>query len=198
MEPSSDSLNPQDAVLYAMKQGMEKFLIITRSTGAARILEMEEKEIISEFALYLLELKAKPVYQYKGKSGASFKTYIAVVYRNWLLRKFDTKKRKTIPTTNELPEDSKDFRSLPEESFESQEKDAFILDALKNCMKLLSKSSRDLLDKIRYSGKQIKEIAIEMKIKPSELYNQNYAILSTLRKCLKEKGIDKGMVLDNG
>ena len=172
----------------AFNEGMGKFLMIIRFTDACKTLKTEEEDIVSEFMLWIIERKEEPLKKFRGDRGASFKTYLAVIFKYWLFRVLKAKK---LDTTNnsEIFEQIKDPRNTVEEQFERNEEEAKVLDALDKCLEGLPKLPKKLIQLIIYGSKRIKEVASELKRRPSKVYNEYYKALKDLKKCLNKKGI---------
>lgn len=191
-------LSVEEAANYALEEGVGNFLTLIKMKNAEENLQFEEKEIISEFYLYILEKKARPVYLFKEKNNASFKTYITVVFRNWLFRRLSSlsvrQMNKQISFV--ISDTSLDERKNPEEEITNILMESMFLENLNHCIESLSKDSKNIV-RLILEGNKIREIVKKIGIPRTRLYNTYYAILSSLRKCLESKGISREMVLEN-
>lgn len=185
----------EQAVVCAMMEGMGYFLKLIRMYNAPSQLGIEEEDILSDFKLFLFEQKGKPIYAFKGRSGASFATFITVVFRNWLIRKLKTGSSKRKKLTGDEPlQFMKDERQELEKDLVQTEKEAELIGALRDCIAGLEQKSKDLVNEIMHSNASIKDISRTRKIRSDKLYNWYYSILKNLKKCLLAKGI-QGKVL---
>ncbi len=190
-------LSVEKAANYALEGGLGNFLTLIRMKEAEKNLGLEINEIISEFYLHLLEKKARPVYLFRRENKASFKTYITVVFRNWLFRKLgalSVRQKKNISFG--ATETSVDNRKSPEDAVTEILMESMFLEGLTNCIEGLSKVSKDIV-KLILEGNRIRDIVKRINLPESKLYNTYYAILGSLRNCLESKGISKEMVLEN-
>lgn len=171
------------------------FLKLIRISNVCEQLNIEEDDVFSDFKLFILEKQGKPIYSFREDSGAKYTTYITVVFRNWLYRKLQgAKKLKNEIGGDDISSSIKDGRSTGEEDFLKTETDSILIESLNHCIDSLSESSQNLLEEIMDKGKSISDIAKEGNLKADKLYNQYYAILKTLKKCLDSKGIKGEMV----
>lgn len=171
------SLSVNEAVVFAIKTGMSNFLSIIRFYDACKQLKTDEAEIIEMFALFLLEKKANPIYQYRGDNQAAFKTYITVVFRHWLIREL---KRNRLETTD-----------LTDQGYTDKDPTDFeVIDALNDCTQKLSKEDKNLIELKLYQNKTFEEIAQALGSKLTKITNRFYTILGILKKCLSGKGFN--------
>ncbi|MEM7184588.1 MAG: hypothetical protein AAF518_27075 [Spirochaetota bacterium] len=185
----------EKAVVCAMSVGTGYFLKLIRMYDAPSQLGIEEEDILSDFKLFLLEHKGKPIYSFKGKAGASFTTFITVVFRNWLIRKLKTGSKKRKQTTgDDALQFMKDDRQQQEKELVHNERESEVIGALQQCIHGLEEKSRNLVYEIMNSGSSIKDISRSKDMRSDKLYNWYYAILRNLKKCLLSKGI-QGKVL---
>lgn len=195
MEKKCTELSLEEAVVCTMEQGIIYFLKLIRMHDAQVRMKMEEEDILSEFRLFLLEKKGKPIYAYEGKEGAKFTTYITVVFKFWLYRALQkVEKRTNEVEAPEYSESWQDYREAHEDSFLKAEEDSRILESLRECIQALQEKSKNLVKKVLYDNMSMKDIAEEENLRLSTLYTRYYTVLKILKDCLGQKGIEWGMV----
>ena len=188
-------LEVHEAVEATLKVAGGNFLKLIRMSNACEQLNIEEEDFFSDFKLFVIEKKGKPIYSFREDSGAKYTTYITVVFRNWLYRKLQgSKKLKNEVLKEEIATSIKDSRETWEENYLRDEESSVIIESLKSCIDSLKTDSKILINEIVEKGMTIREISKATNQKSDKLYNQYYAALKILKKCLDSKGI-KGIMV---
>lgn len=181
---SLESATPAAAIDFAMQEGRGHFRALIRLKGAASQLGCEEEDVLNDFAVFLAEKKAAPVFAYRSKQGARFSTYITVVFRNWLSRRLQSREVRSAA----LSVDPGSLEWLADSAYGESR---VILD-LRACLAALDEKSKLLMSQVLDGGQKLADVARKGNLNPKTLYRTYYAILRKIRICLESRGVNAG------
>lgn len=183
-------------VEYALEEGTSYFLKVIRMSHACKTLQLEEEDIISEFALKLIENEGRQLFQFRGE--AQFSTYVTVVFKNWLFPRL-RRKREQEKNINSREgqfdnffniEEHKDSHHNPEKMLVHKESQKIFHETFEKCFGELNQDDQNLIRSIIQGEKKIKELALERKTSTQSIYYRYYSLLDQLRYCFQNDGFN--------
>lgn len=193
--PQIHQMSVSQAVDHALCLGDRLFRAFCIRMQASQKLNQDYDDIRHDFALYLLEAQARPLYNFAGL--CQFETYITAIFRFWLYKRLRSinnrgEKQVNIKRLNFMA-DSRG--QIPERFIALQEK-AILDEALTQCIESLGDSAKELLSAMMHYKQRIRHYAKQRKMPENRVYYFFYRILKFLKSCLDKKGITGSQIAE--
>lgn len=189
-------LDVQAAVAHTLEQTGELFLHHMRLRKVSEVLAMDERDILADFALFLLAKEARPIYAYQGK--AKFEVYMLVIFRNWLSdyikRKKSESRRQVATSISEQERKEWEAKDNPAVRYIEQETEGRKMELvmfLFECMGHLGRKWERYIWDIFNKKLTIKEAAIQENKSYGSFYYSVKQNLERLRHCLEKQGVSQ-------